>query len=89
MQLRDVGLDFTFLLDGLLRPQEKPAAAAVPRAVGHLRPGKGSQSAVAQARHSVFMMRGDDKGAAQGPAGGGGEAGGAPGGRQGADGVRR
>lgn len=61
-QLRDVGLDFTFLLDGLLRPQEKPAAAAVPRAVGHLRPGKGSQSAVAQARHSVFLMRGDDKG---------------------------
>lgn len=86
-QLRDVGLDFTFLLDGLLRPQEKPAAAAVPRAVGHLRPGKGSQSAVAQARHSVFLLRGDDKGGHA--LGLGADGGGVAGGRQGADGVRR
>ncbi|GAA6052688.1 hypothetical protein JCM3770_007175 [Rhodotorula araucariae] len=66
--LRDVGLDFTFLLDGLLRPQ-KPAPK--PRvsssrlrdeglAGGHLRPQQqgAPQSAVALARQSIFVLHG-------------------------------
>ncbi|GAA5974202.1 hypothetical protein JCM11641_003323 [Rhodosporidiobolus odoratus] len=64
--LRDVGLDFTFLLDGLLRPQ-KPAVK--PRqsssrlrddtlSGNHLRPGpRGNPSAVAIARQSIFMQQ--------------------------------
>lgn len=53
-QLRDVGLDFTFLLDGLLRPQPSETAPPIARAVDHLRPG-GGKSAVAIARQSIFM----------------------------------
>ncbi|GAA5891419.1 hypothetical protein JCM6882_004688 [Rhodosporidiobolus microsporus] len=69
--LRDVGLDFTFLLDGLLRPQ-KPAAK--PRASSsrlrdeslsgsHLRPGvRKNPSAVALARQSIFMLQSSGEG---------------------------
>lgn len=59
-QLRDVGLDFTFLLDGLLRPQSTEPAQPLPRDVGGLRPG-GGKSAVAIARQSIFMMQGGEK----------------------------
>ncbi|KAL8286469.1 hypothetical protein RQP46_004486 [Phenoliferia psychrophenolica] len=51
--LRDVGLDFTFLLDGLLRPQIPVAPPVAARVAGGLRPG--GSSAVAQARQSIFM----------------------------------
>ncbi|GAA5954199.1 hypothetical protein JCM21900_006959 [Sporobolomyces salmonicolor] len=70
--LRDVGLDFTFLLDGLLRPQKPAAKPSQPGgtsnsrlrdenlAGSHLRPGaKGNpSSAVAIARKSIFMQQG-------------------------------
>ncbi|GAA6028052.1 hypothetical protein JCM8097_001849 [Rhodosporidiobolus ruineniae] len=64
--LRDVGLDFTFLLDGLLRPQ-KPAAKQRNSSSrlrdeslsgSHLRPGAGqNRSAVALARQSIFQLQ--------------------------------
>ncbi|BGP38482.1 exocyst complex component exo84 [Rhodotorula kratochvilovae] len=66
--LRDVGLDFTFLLDGLLRPQKPSPKARVSSSRlrdegltgGHLRPQKqgAPQSAVALARQSIFMLHG-------------------------------
>lgn len=60
-QLRDVGLDFSFLLDALLRPEEEAHAAAVPgEDVRRLRPGgkTGHSSAVAQARRTIFVEHG-------------------------------
>ena len=62
-QLRDVGLDFTFLLDGLLRPDVQAAsqqsAEKPPVAAAALRPVPASQgSAVAMARQSIFLMQG-------------------------------
>ena len=60
-QLRDVGLDFTFLLDGLLRPQHSPALTTSasnltivksrPPSESHRAPG----NALAKARQSVFV----------------------------------
>ncbi|KAM0788257.1 hypothetical protein ACM66B_001408 [Microbotryomycetes sp. NB124-2] len=59
--LREVGLDFSFLLDGLLRPVETAAANdQAARDVGRRRlalPGQGS-SAVAIARQSIMLTQG-------------------------------
>lgn len=84
MQLRDVGLDFTFLLDELLRP-EVPVRIVPPSSDGGgggLRPG--GTSAVAQARHSIFVLgggTGDGNEVFPGLVAGGGSA--APGDRRG------
>ncbi|KAL7340040.1 exocyst complex component EXO84 [Rhodotorula toruloides] len=72
--LRDVGLDFTFLLDGLLRPQRPNTTTARSSSSStrlrddalsgsHLRPPKSSASAaptsaVAMARQSIFLQQG-------------------------------
>ncbi|GAA5855919.1 hypothetical protein JCM8547_000416 [Rhodosporidiobolus lusitaniae] len=83
--LRDVGLDFAFLLDGLLRPQRPTAKARASSsrlrddslAGGHLRPGaRGNPSAVALARRSIFVQQsssgtGGDGGRPETPSGGG------------------
>ncbi|KAM0754770.1 hypothetical protein T439DRAFT_284794, partial [Meredithblackwellia eburnea MCA 4105] len=52
--LRDVGLDFTFLLEGLLRPQVPVLITPVTREGGGLRPI--GTSAVAQARQSILLL---------------------------------
>ncbi|SCZ93419.1 BZ3500_MvSof-1268-A1-R1_Chr6-3g08647 [Microbotryum saponariae] len=70
-QLRDVGLDFTFLLDGLLRSTEEgpndPSGTGGPLRPGPRRkPSGNKKSHVAMARQSIFLMQ------STGSAGGGG-----------------
>lgn len=58
MQLRDVGLDFTFLLDGLLRPQLPPSTSTgAVNELGGTKPGRAAKvgSALAKARQSVYQ----------------------------------
>lgn len=57
-QLRDVGLDFSFMLDGLLRPQLPPMPPMPAETVANPRPKK--NSAVAQARKSIFVQSGSN-----------------------------
>ncbi|GAA5821380.1 hypothetical protein JCM11251_004596 [Rhodosporidiobolus azoricus] len=81
--LRDVGLDFTFLLDGLLRPQKPVARPRVSSSRlrdeslsgSHLRPGaRKNPSAVALARQSIFMLQSSGEGGGSRPGTPAGEA---------------